>query len=152
MELKLSLQNLAASPLPLYTLLLSMSNARIPSPPLSPVSVPWGISPRLLGQRPACMHLTSKSTSRERTAGLGPPRPAGASALSLPHMWHTQLPSLVWMTSPLVLLPGQSPGIPDTLITINACSTAERLCELPCSKMIITSTPESCSNTPLICL
>ena len=36
-------------------------------------SVPWGISPRLMVQRPACMHSTSKSTSRERTAGLGPP-------------------------------------------------------------------------------
>ena len=74
--LQLSLQNLAVSPLPLYTLLLLTSNARIPSPPRSPrVSVPSGISPHLPGQRPACVHLMSESTSRERTAGSGPRDP-----------------------------------------------------------------------------
>ena len=34
--LQISLQNLAVSPLPVYLLLLFMSNARIPSPPSSP--------------------------------------------------------------------------------------------------------------------
>lgn len=96
------------------------------------------------------MHWTSKSTPERGQLAWAPRDPAGASALSLSHTWHMQLPSLVWMTSPLVLLPGQSPGIPDTLIKSNACSTAERLCELPWSRMMITSTPESCSHTPLM--
>ena len=152
MVLKLYLQKLAVPSLPLYTLLLvtpeQCQDSKPTTPPLCICS--QGVSPRLLGQRPACVHWTSKSTPERGQLAWAPRDPAGASTLWLSHTWHTQLPSLVWMTSPLVLLPGQSPGIPDMLIKSNACSTAERLCELPCSRMMITSTPESCSNTPLV--
>ena len=148
--LQLSLQNLAVSPLPLYTLLLLTSNARIPSPPRSPrVSVPSGISPHLPGQRPACVHLMSESTSRERTAGSGPRDP------QVPPPGHCLTFGTRSCPHPCGWLPGWSSSQAralgfDTLIKINARSTAERLCKLPCSRMIITSTPESCSNTPLI--